>query len=178
MTPPLRGRMAQCFESFIYVGIAWAIVWIMPGPPPEHGSRLMCMTHPVLQRLVEATNEHDLEALTACFAPKFVNETPSHPDRSFVGREQVRQNWSAIFGGVPDIHLAVIRSAVDGESVWAELELKGTRADGVAHWMRGVTIFGIEHDLLAWVRFYVEPVQPDGIPVETVIRQRVLGGQR
>jgi len=44
--------------------------------------------------------------------------------------------------------------------------------------MRGVTIFSIEHDLLAWVRFYMEPVQLDGVPAETIMRQRVLGAQR
>jgi ketosteroid isomerase-like protein len=136
------------------------------------------MTPVVLQRLVEATNKHDLEALSACFASEFVNDTPAHPDRSFVGREQVRQNWTAIFRAVPDIELTVIRSAVDGESVWAELEFKGTRLDGVAHWMRGVTIFGIQHDQLAWVRFYVEPVQSDGVGVEAVIRQTVVGNRR
>jgi SnoaL-like domain len=38
---------------------------------------------PVVARLIEAANAHDLDALTDCFAPDFVNETPAHPERNF-----------------------------------------------------------------------------------------------
>lgn len=57
----------------------------------------------VLERLLDATNAHDLDALTDCFAVDYANETPAHPDRSFTVREQVRRNWTQIFTGVPDL---------------------------------------------------------------------------
>lgn len=41
----------------------------------------------IINRLLEATNKHDLEALAECFAPGYVNETPAHPTRGFTGRE-------------------------------------------------------------------------------------------
>src|SRR6266566_2221210 len=63
-----------------------------------------------IDRLVRATNTHDLEALTACFAEDYVNETPVHPARGFRGRVQVGRNWEQIFGFVPDIQAEVIRS--------------------------------------------------------------------
>lgn len=61
----------------------------------------------LVERLCRATNDHDLEALTRCFAPDYRNETPAHPVRSFQGREQVRRNWEQIFAGVPDIEAKV-----------------------------------------------------------------------
>lgn len=135
------------------------------------------MTPAVLQRLVEATNAHDLGSLTACFASDFVNETPAHPDRSFVGRDQVRQNWSMILRAVPDIEITVVRCSMDGDSLWAELEFAGTRSDGEPHLMRGVAIFGVKQELLASVHFYMEPVRADGVGVETELRRTVVGAR-
>jgi hypothetical protein len=83
---------------------------------------------------------------------------PSHPDRGFVGRDQVRTNWERIFGGVPDIRAEVLRSVVDGDVVWSEWEMRGTRRDGEPQLMRGVIIFGIAGSRVAWARFYLEPV--------------------
>jgi hypothetical protein len=34
----------------------------------------------VIERLHQALNEHNLEALLACFAPDFQSEQPLHPD--------------------------------------------------------------------------------------------------
>ena len=64
---------------------------------------------PVLQRLMDAVNGHDLDALAACFTPDFLSETPAHPDRAFQGRDQVRHNWAAIFRAVPDIQITCPR---------------------------------------------------------------------
>ena len=56
-------------------------------------------------RLQQATNAHDLEAIVACFAEDYVNETPVHPSRSFAGREQVRRNWARNPRGRPRSHV-------------------------------------------------------------------------
>ena len=84
----------------------------------------------MVQRLAEATNAHDLDALVDCFNDGYRNETPAHPERGFQGREQVRRNWSVIFSGVPDIHVEVLSSACDGDTVWSEWQMGGTRRDG------------------------------------------------
>ena len=60
-------------------------------------------TAAVVQRLADATNAHDLEALVGCFAPDYRNETPVHRARGFVGRDQVRRNWEQIFGAIKDV---------------------------------------------------------------------------
>ena len=113
----------------------------------------------VLNRLVGAVNAHDIEALVSCFAEGFVNETPAHPQRSFRGKEQVRTNWTQIFAGVPDIAARVPRSAEDGDTVWTEWDMSGTRRDGGEFLMRGVAIFSVTGTVITSVRFYLEPVE-------------------
>jgi ketosteroid isomerase-like protein len=127
-----------------------------------------------VQRLLDATNGHDLEALVSCFAPNYVNETPAHPVRGFEGREQVRRNWQQIFAGVPDL-VAEARWIADGESAWSEWEMRGTRRDGTPHLMRGVVIFGVVDDEATWARFYLEPVEQAGPGVDEVVRRTVHG---
>ena len=113
----------------------------------------------VVERLLAAINAHDLEAMVACFADDYVNEWPAHPQRGFQGRAQVRQNWSQIFAGVPNLQARLPRMAVDGEVVWTEWDIAGTRGDGSAFLMRGVSIFGVTGDVIASARFYLEPVE-------------------
>jgi ketosteroid isomerase-like protein len=115
-------------------------------------------TMAVVERLRQATNAHDIDALVDCFADTYRNETPAHPDRGFVGRDQVRTNWERIFGGVPDIRAEVLGAVVDGDTVWSEWEMSGTRRDGQGHVMRGVIIFGVADERFSWARFYLEPV--------------------
>src|SRR3954469_10038231 len=126
-----------------------------------------------LARLERATNAHDVNAVVACFAADYRNETPAHPERGFTGRDQVRRNWEQIFAAMPDISAKILRSAVNGDEVWSEWEHRGTRRDGSAHLMRGVIIFGLAHELLSWARFYLEPVQDDGGNVDAAVRRHV-----
>ena len=128
----------------------------------------------LVQRLLDATNDHDLEALVACFALNYVNETPVHPARGFEGREQVRRNWQQIFVGVPDL-VAEARWIADGDSAWSEWEMRGTRLDGTPHLMRGVVIFGVVGDEATWARFYLEPVEHGGPGVNEAVRRTVQG---
>lgn len=130
-----------------------------------------------LDRLCAATNAHDIDGIVACFAPDYRNETPAHPERSFVGREQVRRNWEMILAGVPDLTADVTSRVADGDTVWSEWEHRGTRPNGTAHLVRGVIVFGVEHGLAAWARFYLEPVQEGGGDNNQFI-PRQLGLQR
>jgi ketosteroid isomerase-like protein len=126
----------------------------------------------MVDRLVQATNDHDAEAVAACFAKDYENQTPVHPARGFRGRAQVRQNWEQIFAFVSDLRAEVISSAIDGDTAWTEWEMTGTRRDGTAHEMRGVVLFGVREGVAQWARFYLEPVDSDpGGVDEAVLRQ-------
>lgn len=126
-----------------------------------------------LDRLCTATNAHDLDGVVACFAQDYRNETPAHPARGFVGREQVRRNWQQIFGFVPDVTAIVLASSVDGDTVWSEWQHAGTRPDGTKHLMRGVIIFGLSNGLASSARFYLEPVDPDPADVDVAVHRQV-----
>lgn len=130
-------------------------------------------TQTMVDRLVQATNEHDLEGLASCFAEDYANETPVHPGRSFRGRAQVRQNWEQIFAFVPDLRAEVTASAIAGETAWTEWEMTGTRRDGTAHQMRGVIVFGVRDSVAQWARFYLEPVDSGTGTVEDAVREQV-----
>jgi ketosteroid isomerase-like protein len=127
----------------------------------------------VLSRLAAATNAHDVAGIEACFATGYRNDTPAHPARSFTGREQVRQNWEQILQFVPDISATILRSVAQEGVVWSEWEHRGTRRDGTPHHMCGVIIFGVEEDLIAWARFYLEPVEREGGDVNHAVRTQV-----
>ena len=104
-------------------------------------------------RLAAATNAHDIDALVACFAEDYLNETPAHPPRGFRGVEQVRRNWTQLFAGMPDLTARVLATAVEGNTVWSEWEMSGRRTDGTVHLMRGVIIFGVRDGKAACARF-------------------------
>lgn len=127
----------------------------------------------VVERLARATNAHDLEALAACFALEYRNDTPVHPARGFQGRAQVRRNWEQIFAAVPDITTSV-HWVADGSTVWSEWEMRGTRRDGSPHVMRGVILFGVQHGEVTWARFYLEPVDDSDVAgIEQAVRAHV-----
>ena len=127
----------------------------------------------MLHRLERATNDHDLEALVDCFAADYRNETPVHPARGFRGSEQVRANWEQIFATVPDLRAVVLRSTVDGKTVWSEWEMSGTRRDGTDHLMRGVVIFKVDDGRATSARFYLEPIDHSGTDVNAAVRAAV-----
>ena len=130
----------------------------------------------VVQRLLETVNAHDLEAMVGCFAEDYVNVTPAHPQRGFGGSQQVRRNWSQLFAGVPDLRAQLLGSAVDGDRVWTEWDISGTRRDGGAPFgMRGVVIFGVSGGRIASARFYLEPVEQTSGDVDAHTA-RVVGG--
>ncbi len=134
----------------------------------------MNATQAMVDRLVQATNEHDVDAVAASFAEDYENETPVHPARSFRGRAQVRQNWEQIFAFVPDLRAKVIRSAIDGDTAWTEWEMVGTRRDGSAHEMRGVVLFGVRDGVAQSARFYLEPVDSATDTVSDAVREQVM----
>src|SRR5215213_749488 len=129
---------------------------------------------PFIERLEGAVNTHDLEAVVDCFTADYRNETPAHPGRGFEGRDQVRTNWSRIFGGVRDVAATVPRAVEDGDTVWSEWEMRGTRPDGLPHLLRGVIIFGLAGGRASWARFYLEQVDPGDDGVDGAVT-RVVG---
>ena len=108
--------------------------------------------------LRDATNSRSVAQVADCFADDYLNQTPAHPGRGFTGKDQVRRNWAQIFAAIPDHTAALIASAQDGDTVWTEWEMRGTRADGAPHLMCGAIVFTVRDGLAHAARFYLEPV--------------------
>lgn len=125
----------------------------------------------LVARLFDRTNAHDVEGLVGCFAPDYALTNPAHPARDFVGREQVRRNWTGLFAGVPDLAASVRSMVADGERVWVELAMDGTRRDGERVRFAGVQVFTVRDGLVQGCRFYLEPVESDGVDADAAVRQ-------
>jgi hypothetical protein len=113
----------------------------------------------VFRRLVAAQNAHDIDAFVSCFARDYSSEQPAHPDRAFVGSDQVRQNWTAMFAGVPDFRAELLDSATEGSTAWGEFEWHGTKSDGSRLHSRGVIIGTVRDGRLAAARLYMSDVE-------------------
>jgi ketosteroid isomerase-like protein len=113
----------------------------------------------VFERMIQAANRHDLEAMVACFAPDFRSEQPFNPERNFTGQAGVRKNWSFFFSTMPDFQAEVLSEAVEGDTVWAELHYHGTQVDGKKQVTRGVIISGIQGEQIVWAKLYIVTIQ-------------------
>jgi ketosteroid isomerase-like protein len=120
--------------------------------------------------LADAMNAHDIDTFVSLFAPDYESQQPAHPDRAFLGRDQVRANWSAVFSGVPDFRAELLAAAVDGNALWSEWRWSGTHEDGSRLEMAGVIICGVQAGTIAWARLYVEPVEQSGEGIDAVVR--------
>ncbi len=130
----------------------------------------------VIDRLLAAMNAHDLDAAAGLFHEDYRSEQPAHPGRVFVGRAQMRANWEAMFTGVPDFVAEICRSVRDGDTTWIEWRWSGTRGDGQAFEVRGVTLFEITDDQIVAGRLYMEETERAVVGIEQAVER--LSGHR
>jgi len=129
--------------------------------PPEGVAAALC----------EAMNAHDIDRFVSLFAPDYDSRQPAHPDRAFVGSDQVRANWSAVFAGVPDFRAELVATASEADTLWSEWRWRGTHEDGSPLDMAGVIVGGVKDGKLAWARLYIEPVESRGEGIDAAVRQ-------
>jgi hypothetical protein len=71
-------------------------------------------------------------------------------------------------------HAEIRRSVQDGDTTWIEWRWSGTRSDGQAFEMRGVTLFETAGGQIVAGRLYLEDVERDAIGIEQAVQ--VLSG--
>ena len=130
----------------------------------------------VIDRLAAAVNAHDLDAVAGLIHQDYRSEQPVHPGRAFAGRAQMLANWEAMFEGIPDVCAESCRSVQDGDTTWSEWRWSGTRSDGRAFEMRGVTLFEVTDGQIAAGRLYMEDVERDVVGIEQAVQD--LSGTR
>lgn len=119
----------------------------------------MTSTTTVIDRLVEAINSHDPDAIAACFAPDYSVVWPAHPARSFNGRENVRRTWAGILAAHPTVRAAAEPRVHSGDEIWAEWEYTSEVGEHGQFWHRGVAIVVVDGGTIESARFYMEPVE-------------------
>jgi ketosteroid isomerase-like protein len=124
-----------------------------------------------MQRLQGAMNAHDIDAFVACFDPGYVSEQPAHPDRAFVGADQVRKNWSSLFASLPDLRAELRTVSEDGDLAWSEWHWTATQSDDSPFDWRGVILAGVKAGRIAWARLYMEPTELVGSDIDATVRE-------
>lgn len=127
----------------------------------------------LMHRLGAAINGHDIDRFVELFAVDYRSEQPAHPTRSFRGAGQVRENWTAVFAGVPDLtaELLVAATTDDGVEI-GEWAWHGSHLDGSRFAMRGVIVAGVDDDgRITWGRLYMEPLEHEGVDIDQMVHQ-------
>ena len=96
-----------------------------------------------LDAILEAFNNHDLDAIMEFFAEDCSFDMPRGPDpwgARFVGKAAVRQALATRFQGLPDVHYGDGRHWVSGNMGVSEWLLTGTTLEG-----RQVCVRGCDH---------------------------------
>jgi ketosteroid isomerase-like protein len=112
----------------------------------------------VLQRMSDAINTHDVDALLSCLTPDYQGEQPLHPEIASIGLAQVRENWTGLFAQVPDLRATLVAATIHGDFAWAEWHWQGKHTSGSALNLRGVSVAGLRNGIMAWARIYMEPI--------------------
>lgn len=96
-----------------------------------------------LKAVLEAFNNHDLDAIMEFFADDCSFDMPRGPEpwgERFTGKAAVRQALATRFQGLPDVHYGDDRHWVSGNLGVSEWLLTGTTRDG-----RQVRVRGCDH---------------------------------
>ena len=103
----------------------------------------------LLQRVLEAFNAHDLDAIMEHFAEDCVFDSPRGPDpwgRRFVGKAEVRRGLAARFEGIPDVSYGEADDFACGQRGVSEWTLTGTDVHGNRIEVRGCDLWTFGDD--------------------------------
>jgi ketosteroid isomerase-like protein len=97
-----------------------------------------------LERLLDAFNAHDIDAVMSFFADDCILEMPrgAYPWGSrLAGKARVREGLESRFAGIPDVHYGDARHWLAGDRGCSEWLLTGTTVEGVEIEVRGCDLF-------------------------------------
>lgn len=105
-----------------------------------------------LDRLFFAFNQHDADAVMACFtadAVFFTAAGPTATGRRIEGEAAIRAAFVAVWTEMPDVRWTVRRSRVFDDGGLTEWLFTGTRADGTRLEAEGLDLFTFAGDRVA-----------------------------
>ena len=123
-------------------------------PVPARAGDVTMNPPPIVRRLQQAINDHDLDKIEACFEPDYPATSPpilTAPSATGGCATNCRD-----LGGLPDLTAELKRWAVNGEVVWTEWEWTA-RAATAAPVRCEASRSGLRDDVIAWVHLYMSP---------------------
>lgn len=115
-----------------------------------------------VERWIRAINDHDLDGVVACFADDYEDQAPARPGEQVRGSAEVRATFGRLLSALPDLRADLRGTAEDGDTVWVEWAMRGTRAGGTRMEFVGVNVFDVADGLLHRGRIYTELVREAG----------------
>jgi ketosteroid isomerase-like protein len=110
------------------------------------------VTSAFLQTFADAFNAHDSKAIMAHMTDDCVFEASSGPDANgekFMGREQVKKAFEAVFATFPDARWSNARHFISGDRGLSEWVFTGTRSDGTKVEVTGCDVFTFKDGKIA-----------------------------
>ena len=117
----------------------------------------------MLERVLDAFNRHDVDAIMEFFADDCVFETPRGPDpwgRRLVGKDEVRKGFEARFAGIPDIRYEDDDHWVAGSSGASRWTIRGTDTAGNRVEVQGCDLFEFRDGKITRKDSYWKLVEP------------------
>lgn len=108
-------------------------------------------TAETLEKLMDAFNRHDLDAIMTFFAEDAVMEMPRGPEpwgMRYAGKAAVRDGLASRFTGIPDVRYSEARHWVCGDRGVSEWLLTGTTTEGERIAVRGCDLWEFRGDLV------------------------------
>jgi ketosteroid isomerase-like protein len=105
-----------------------------------------------LERVLDAFNRHDLDAIMSFFTDDCVLSMPRGPGPSgkqAIGKTAVRSLLATRFEGIPDVHYGDERHFVAGDRGVSEWLLTGTARSGERVEVRGCDLFEFRGDKIS-----------------------------
>ena len=109
------------------------------------------VTVETLERVLDAFNRHDLEAIMDFFAEDASLDTPRGPEPwggRHAGKDAVRAGLAARFAGIPDVHYSDARHWVSGDRGVSEWLLTGTTIEGERIAVQGCDLWEFRDGLI------------------------------
>jgi hypothetical protein len=122
----------------------------------------------VIDRLVAAMNEHDIDAAACLMHEDYRSEQPVHPRRAFVGRAQDARQLEGHDRRDSRLRAELCRSVREGDTIWSG-RWSGTRDDGQPFAVRGVSLFETADDLIVAGRLHMEEVEREGAEIDQAV---------
>jgi len=116
----------------------------------------------LLERYLQAQEDHDLDALVSCWHPEVQVVHPMRPDRNWSGLDTYRRQWALIWGRQPTSRFEVVTSDVVGNRVYLEALTEMSDGTMVPH----MNIFEIKDGKIFRARVYTDKPRHDGVTID------------